>query len=75
MPSAGNSGLPDMLLTPPALWLQAHTRNGAKSPKELISAAWEATDNYARKKYGNNYAEIKGFSRYGAALDIYTVKK
>lgn len=46
-----------------------------KTPKELISATWEATDNYARQKYGNNYAEIKGFSRYGAALDIYAVKK
>ena len=46
-----------------------------RTPKELIDAAWKDTDNYARKKYGDNYAEIKGFSRYGAALDIYTVKK
>lgn len=46
-----------------------------RTPKELIHAAWTATDHYARKKYGNEYAEIKGFSRYGAALDICTVKK
>ena len=46
-----------------------------RTPKELIDAAWKDTDNYARKKYGDDYAEIKGFSRYGAALDIYTVKK
>ena len=46
-----------------------------KTPKELINAAWENTDKYARQKYGDNYAEIKGFSKYGAALDIYTVKK
>ena len=26
----GYSGLTDTLLTPPALWLQAHTRNGIK---------------------------------------------
>ena len=46
-----------------------------KTSKELINAAWTATDQYARRKYGNDYAEIKGFSKYGAALDIYTVKK
>ena len=46
-----------------------------KTPKELINATWENTDKYARQKYGDNYAEIKGFSKYGAALDIYTVKK
>ena len=43
--------------------------------KKLINAAWKITDEYARQKYGNDYAEIKGFSRYGATLDIYTVKK
>lgn len=43
--------------------------------KELINAAWQNTDDYARKKYGCDYAEIKGFSKYGAALDIYTVRK
>ncbi|MCQ2735516.1 MAG: class I SAM-dependent methyltransferase [Alphaproteobacteria bacterium] len=46
-----------------------------RTPKKLIDAAWKDTDNYAREKYGDDYAEIKGFSRYGAALDIYTVKK
>lgn len=45
------------------------------TPKELIDAAWRNTDEYARQKYGNDYAEIKGFSKYGASLDIYTVKK
>lgn len=46
-----------------------------KTPKDLINAAWQNTDDYARQKYGCDYTEIKGFSRYGAALDIYTVKK
>lgn len=46
-----------------------------KTSKELINDAWTATDKYARRKYGDDYAEIKGFSKYGAALDIYTVKK
>ncbi len=46
-----------------------------RTPKELIRAAYNDTDEYARQKYGADYAEIKGFSRYGAALDIYTVKK
>jgi len=46
-----------------------------RTPKELIAAAWENADKYARQKYGNGYAEIKGFSKYGAGLDIYTVKK
>lgn len=45
------------------------------TPKELISAAWYYTDQYARKKYGDDYAEIKGFSRYGAGLEIYVVKQ
>ena len=46
-----------------------------RTPKELIDAAWKSADEYARQKYGNDYAEIKGFSRYRAVLDIYTVKK
>lgn len=46
-----------------------------RSPKELIDAAWKDTDGYAREKYGDDYAEIQGFSRYGAVIDIYTVKK
>ncbi len=55
-------------------------RTGAHSDfqgtrQELLSAAWQAADSYARQKYGNDYADIKGFSRYGAVLNIYTVKK
>ena len=46
-----------------------------RTPKDLIDAAWKSADKYARKKYGDDYANIKSFSRYGAALDIYTVKK
>jgi ubiquinone/menaquinone biosynthesis C-methylase UbiE len=46
-----------------------------RTPKKLIDAAWKDTDNYAREKYGDDYAGIKGFSKYGAAIDIYTVKK
>lgn len=45
------------------------------TPKDLIRAAWNDTDGYARRKYGMDYAEIKGFSRYGAALEMYNVKK
>ena len=40
-----------------------------RTPKKLIDAAWKDTDNYAREKHGDDYAEIKGFSRCGAALD------
>ena len=46
-----------------------------KTPRELIEAAWKNADEYAQQKYGSNYTEIKSFSRYGAAIDIYTVKK
>ena len=46
-----------------------------RTPKELIDAAWKDTDEYARGKYGDGYAEIQRVSRYGAVLDIYTVKK
>lgn len=28
-----------------------------------------------KQHYGHDYADIKGFSKYGAALDIYTVRK
>lgn len=41
------------------------------TPRGLINAAWQYTDSYAVKKYGPGYMEIKGFSRYGAAIDIY----
>ena len=43
------------------------------TPKELIDVAWRSTDEYACQKYGGDYAEINGFSRYGAVLDIYTI--
>ena len=46
-----------------------------QTPKELLDAAWQHADQYARNQYGDKYAEIKGFAKYGAALDIYTVKK
>lgn len=28
-----------------------------------------------KQYYGQDYADIKGFSKYGAALDIYMVRK
>lgn len=45
-----------------------------RTPKELIDAAWNYADRYARKKFGDDYAEIKGFSKYGAGLEIYVMK-
>ncbi|MBQ8396781.1 MAG: methyltransferase domain-containing protein [Clostridia bacterium] len=45
------------------------------TPKALLHAAWQHADHDARVKYGENYMEIKGFSKYGAGLDIYIVKK
>lgn len=45
------------------------------TPKQLINAAWTDTDSYARQKYGDDYEKIKNFSRYGAALEVYMVKK
>lgn len=44
------------------------------TPKEWIEAVWKAADAYATVKYGSDYHEIKGFSRYGACIDIYKVK-
>lgn len=44
-------------------------------PKEWITQAWENADCYAREKYGDDYMSIKGFSRYGAVIDVYKVKK
>ncbi len=41
------------------------------TPEELISSAWEETNRYAISKYGVNYCNIKGFSRYGACIDIF----
>lgn len=43
-------------------------------PKETLDAAWEYTDAYAKEKYGEGYINIQGFSRYGAAINIYTLK-
>ncbi|NCA67427.1 MAG: class I SAM-dependent methyltransferase [Clostridia bacterium] len=55
-------------------------RKGAHSdlqntPKEFIAKAWEAADCYAKEKYGEDYINIEGFSRYGAAIDLYKVKE
>jgi len=45
-----------------------------RTPKELVNAAWNYADQYAQEKFGDDYAEIKGFSRYGAGLEIYVMK-
>jgi len=45
------------------------------TPKKWILEAWTVADKFAREKYGDNYMEIQGFSRYGAAINIYKVKK
>ena len=45
------------------------------TPKEWIDAAWRAADRYAAQRYGEDYFEIKGFSRYGAVINRYRVKK
>lgn len=44
-------------------------------PKKLLTAAWKYADHYARKKYGENYINIKGFSHYGAEIITYKVRK
>lgn len=55
-------------------------RTGAHSdlqgtPKALLDAAWRHADRYAWARYGEDYAEIKGFARYGAAVEVYAVTK
>lgn len=42
--------------------------------KELLDAAWKHADTYAKGKYGEGYMDIKGFSRYGAAINIYPLR-
>lgn len=44
-------------------------------PKEILDAAWEYVDTYAKEKYGEAYIDIKSFSRYGASIDVYLIKK
>lgn len=44
------------------------------TPKPLLEEAWRETELYAAKKYGADFANIPGFSRYGAALDVYRRK-
>ncbi|MHB1485767.1 MAG: class I SAM-dependent methyltransferase [Saccharofermentanales bacterium] len=44
------------------------------TPKDLIDETWQYADSYAKAKYGNDYNDIKGFSRYGAVIDIYKLK-
>ena len=41
--------------------------------KDILNKVWECTNNYAIDKYGNNYADIKGFSRYGACIHVYSL--
>lgn len=43
------------------------------TPKEWLKIAWDTADSYAKGKYGEDYIGIEGFSRYGAAIDIYKV--
>lgn len=55
-------------------------KNGAYSflqntPKAILDASWEYASQYAKEKYGDDYIEIKGFSRYGAGIDIYLMKE
>ncbi len=45
------------------------------TPKDWIRQAWDMADQYAKAKYGEDYINIEGFSRYGAVLDIYKIKK
>jgi ubiquinone/menaquinone biosynthesis C-methylase UbiE len=52
----------------------AHS-NLQNTPKEWIKIAWDTADRFAKEKYGDEYINIQGFSRYGAAIDIYKVKK
>lgn len=44
-------------------------------PKEILDAAWEYVDAYAKEKYGETYIDIKGFSRYGASIEVYPLQK
>lgn len=44
------------------------------TPREWIEKAWHKADEYAVSKYGKAYTDIKGFSRYGACIDVYRVK-
>ena len=55
-------------------------RTGAHSdlihvPKNAIGAAWNITDAYAKEKYGEAYRDIKGFSKYGAMIQLYNLKR
>ena len=39
--------------------------------KTILDNAWEYADNYAINKYGESYIDIKGFSKYGAMIEVY----
>ncbi len=55
--------------------LKTMAHSGFQSiPREILREVWRLTDEYARKKYGEGYTDIPGFSRYGAAIDRYRVK-
>lgn len=43
-------------------------------PKHILNAAWEEANSYAKEKYGDDYMDIKGFSKYGAEIEIYSMQ-
>lgn len=44
-------------------------------PNHIHLQAWNKTETYAIDKYGEDFRNIPSYSRYGAVLDVYKVKK
>lgn len=55
--------------------LQARASGSAQLiPDEIHNAAWKKTDEYAIKKYGDDYKNMPGYSKYTGPLEIYKIK-
>lgn len=55
--------------------LQKRASGGAQLiPDEIHKVAWDKTNEYAINKYGEDYKNIPGYSKYTGPLEIYKIK-
>ena len=56
--------------------LKTRASGGAQLiPDEIHNASWQSTDAYAMEKYGEDYVNMPGYSKFTGPLEIYKIKK
>lgn len=56
--------------------LKTRASGGAQLiPDEIHNAAWEKTNEYATQKYGADYTNMPGYSKYTGPLELFRIKR